>query len=124
MEKRLKEGQKEILTHILNRMPKGEFILTTSFMEPSWMRILQIMAVHVSLEWILSLLLILFRLPFYRTNIKQLSVFYQGPKFYSSLFITTTVNFRYFVLPLSVELFSPCNFTFTTVYAYFNTLIK
>lgn len=50
MEKRLKEGQKEILTHILNRMPKGEFILTTSFMEPSWMRILQIMAVHESLE--------------------------------------------------------------------------
>lgn len=36
MEKRLKEGQKEILTHILNRMPKGEFILTTSFMEPSY----------------------------------------------------------------------------------------
>ena len=64
MEKRLKEGQKEILTHILNRMPKGEFILTTSFMEPSWMRILQIMAVHESLEWILSLLLMLFRLPF------------------------------------------------------------
>ena len=124
MEKRLKEGQKENLTHILNRMPKGEFILATSFMEPSWMRILQIMAMHVSLEWILSLLLILFRLPFCRTNIKQLSVFYQGPKFYGSLFITTIVNFRYFVLPLSVELFSLCNFTFTTVYGYFNTLIK